>query len=637
MDSSDNSAKDQELFAKILHHEDYQHHTTQPQPGYHRPPTPKGKNIHPEVLSIEGWYNHDTKESKTLHEIGVELGFIKPFTDIADFIYGESTPNVSIVQKYFETRGIDLPAEVVTHLGIRVNEYKNNLIVVVPMKNTGGELIQIQRIFIDKNTYKKIDKRFSGSATEDRGLLIKRSKKTVTVFEGIEDLLTYFLYAKDDSSLFCCFGTVGFSKMGSFIKKYDAAVLVLDPDSKGQSEKAAIQLGDSVQRKIPTLGAGIDANRAWVDGKFNEWMKSLKDVPAPALPPQEKTKPAGLSSFLLNGNSQTMKGTMADEQYIMGKLAILGQSTVFYSAPNVGKTLLAIWLLIEKMKDGALNGDDVFYINADDSYRGLVFKLELAEKNGFGMLAPGHNGFKAETLTVFLKQMADTDTANGKIVILDTLKKFLDIMHKTKSAIFGQVVREFISKGGSLVALAHTNKNRDPNGRVIYSGTSDIVDDFDCAYLMDVVDDGSGCRTVTFENIKSRGDVSREAGYSYTLQEGQTYPELLDSVQPVDKEKQQRAKEKREIDQKLERNAVLIETITDLIQEGVNLKTELIAEAFKRSGESRKKTANILKEHTGNSFSSGHRWHILKGEKSEKKYQLLSATVSELIKKQNES
>jgi len=61
-------------------------------------------------------------------------------------------------------------------------------------------------------------------------------------------------------------------------------------------------------------------------------------------------------------------------------LAIFGQSTIFYAKPNAGKTLMVIYLLKESIKAGKINGEDVFYINADDTYRGLVQKLMIAEK-----------------------------------------------------------------------------------------------------------------------------------------------------------------------------------------------------------------------------------------------------------------
>ena len=76
-------------------------------------------------------------------------------------------------------------------------------------------------------------------------------------------------------------------------------------------------------------------------------------------------------------------------------MAILGQWTVIYAAPNCGKTLLAIWHLAESIKLGVVQPSKIFYVNADDTFRGMTEKLSYAEQHGFEMLVPGHKGFEA--------------------------------------------------------------------------------------------------------------------------------------------------------------------------------------------------------------------------------------------------
>ena len=69
--------------------------------------------------------------------------------------------------------------------------------------------------------------------------------------------------------------------------------------------------------------------------------------------------------------------------------------------------------------------------------------------------------------------------------------------------------RRFTQKGGSIIVLGHTNKNKSENGRLFVAGTSDVVDGFDCAYITNILDtDHPETRTVQFENIKQRGNVS---------------------------------------------------------------------------------------------------------------------------------
>lgn len=352
--------------------------------------------------------------------------------------------------------------------------------------------------------------------------------------------------------------------------------------------------------------------------EFDHYGDSMSNpLEAPAKPKFD------FKAFALNGRSTEMRLKMLDDRYVLGRLAILGQATAFYAKPNSGKTLLTIWLLIDAIKNGGINGEDVFYINADDNYKGLVIKLEIAEKYGFNMIAPNENGFETPKFMEYLAELICSDTAGGKVIILDTLKKFTNIMDKKISTEFGRMMRGFVSKGGTIIMLAHTNKNRNDEGKVVFSGTSDIVDDVDCAYTLDVTGCSGSVKTVLFENIKSRGDVDKEAVYTYQ-EKASDYMELLNSVQAVADDVIESAKAMRATDAKLEKNQEAIEAILEAIEAGHTLKTELINEAAKASGISAGKIRKALKDHTGEDYSKGHRWKEVRGEKSAKVYKALS-------------
>ena len=70
---------------------------------------------------------------------------------------------------------------------------------------------------------------------------------------------------------------------------------------------------------------------------------------------------------------------MLADQFILNNIRIMGQWTTIYGAPNSGKTLITNWLLRESILTEAIDGEMVFYINADDNYSKLVEKIELAE------------------------------------------------------------------------------------------------------------------------------------------------------------------------------------------------------------------------------------------------------------------
>lgn len=324
------------------------------------------------------------------------------------------------------------------------------------------------------------------------------------------------------------------------------------------------------------------------------------------------SEPFNLLKFSMNGNATKMEADMQAEKYVLGQMAILGQSTLFYAKPNAGKTLLILWLLMEKIKTGEINGEDVFYINADDTYRGLVYKLKLAEKHGFQMLAPGHNGFKAADLASYLFQMINSESAKGKILILDTVKKFTDLMNKKTASKFGENVRQFVSHGGTVICLAHVNKHRDDDQKVVYSGTTDLVDDADCAYTLDTLTEekATGLRTVRFENFKSRGDVTSEAVYRYNYADDTPYYARLESIEEVGAEERAKAEQRKRLESTLERNQQAIEAIKDCIRDGITQKTALIKNAHDNSGVSKSKISKALSEHTGSNVAENQFWHI---------------------------
>lgn len=243
-----------------------------------------------------------------------------------------------------------------------------------------------------------------------------------------------------------------------------------------------------------------------------------------------------LNSFSLNGSSEQMKKQMLDDVFVLGRVALLGQATVLYAEPNTGKTLLTVWMLIEQIKKGDLKSSDVYYINADDNYRGLVQKLAYAEKYDFHMLAPSHKGMTVGTVAGLMHDLAKHDQASGKVFILDTLKKFADIMDKASQREFNLTMREFTSKGGTVIMLAHTNKNRSGDGELVHAGTSDMKDDSDCVYIIESISEVHGRRTIKFMNDKARGDVAKECSFSYSTTEGNSYDDVLNSIKEESKD-----------------------------------------------------------------------------------------------------
>jgi hypothetical protein len=79
-----------------------------------------------------------------------------------------------------------------------------------------------------------------------------------------------------------------------------------------------------------------------------------------------------------------------------------------------------------------------------------------------------------------LRQISLTNSDLSKsVIVLDTLKKFGDMMNKSKSKLFNSLLRTLTTKGITVVCLAHTNKHDDKDGKPIFEGTGDLRNDFD--------------------------------------------------------------------------------------------------------------------------------------------------------------
>jgi len=346
----------------------------------------------------------------------------------------------------------------------------------------------------------------------------------------------------------------------------------------------------------------------------------INPIPVPAKQ-DERPDTSPLTAFSLQGQLKALQDDLVEQKHILGKLVLQGQATVFYAAPNSGKTLLVLHLIIESIKRGILNAPQVFYVNMDDNSQGLVEKLQLAEEYGFHMLADNHQGLDVGRFRQAIEQMIADGTARGSIVVLDTLKKFTSLMDKVKSSEFARLVRQFSLKGGTVIALAHTNKNPDAAGRGVYSGTSDIVDDLDCAYVIDPVPqpDDPTHKVVEFRNIKRRGNVAQTAAYRYTLEPDARYEELLLSVQEIDPSQLTVAKQAAEVHS----DAHIIESISLCIDDGIVSKMKLADAAAERARCAKRSALRIIEKYTGDD-PAHHRWNFTVQERGAKVYHLLT-------------
>ena len=337
-----------------------------------------------------------------------------------------------------------------------------------------------------------------------------------------------------------------------------------------------------------------------------------------------------LHGFSITGNSAAMRQQMLDDVFVLRDIALLGQWTTLYASPNTGKTLITLWLIAEALSELKVDGHYVFYVNADDSFKGTVEKTELAEKRGFHMVVPNQNGFSSAEVPQMMLELAETGEAKGVVIILDTLKKFTDLMHKRESSEFGNISREFISAGGTLICLAHTNKHRAADGKPVYGGTSDISDDCDCVYILDKLDGRmfEDEVAVEFVNDKSRGDVADRVSFSYSKKHGQSYAELIDSVKRIDDGKMEELRLSAEVTRQLEEDDDVIASVRTAINQAVTTKAAIVKFVADETGTSHAKVRKVLAERTGSMYSLGHRWSVEIGAHNKSTYSNLAAAES---------
>ena len=333
-----------------------------------------------------------------------------------------------------------------------------------------------------------------------------------------------------------------------------------------------------------------------------------------------------LRQFSITGKSSEMRQRMLDEKFILEDIALLGQWTTIYASPNTGKTLLTLWLLKQKLDEAVLDSDFVFYVNSDDNYRGIVEKTELAEEWGFHMIAPNQNNFNNNEIVSLMTDLAKSDEANGVVIILDTLKKFVDLMHKKEASDFGKISRGFVAAGGTLICLAHTNKHKDSEGKSVYSGTSDIRDDSDCTYILEKLD-GSVFQSevlVEFVNDKNRGNNLERVSFSYSKGHAQKYADLIASIRRVDGQEVSKLRTETKNREKLELDQDAINAISKAIRAGITSKSSIVKNVNQETGLSHKDIRTVLDERTGSFYDAGHRWEVCVGRHNKSAYTILN-------------
>ena len=331
-----------------------------------------------------------------------------------------------------------------------------------------------------------------------------------------------------------------------------------------------------------------------------------------------------LVAFSLQGSAAEFEARAKDTKPLLGSFCMSGQATILYAAPNVGKTLITLNLAIDAVDAGRIAAANLFYINADDSSSGLATKLRLMDDLGAHTLVPGFKGFAAPHLIDLLRRTTTLDEARGTCIIIDTLKKFTQLMDKKLSSEFADACRQYVMRGGTVVALAHTTKNPNSDGKPRYSGTTDFVEDFDAAYIITplTAQADAGEKVVQFDMMKRRADSPETVAYAYANEAGVSYEERLASVRPVDLDQLDAF---RRVSQQVDDGAVIDAIKRRITDGGGDGKMVLAKGAAKVCGVSERVALSVLERYTGTDRTK-HLWTFSSGDRGVRLYELLTAT-----------
>ena len=383
---------------------------------------------------------------------------------------------------------------------------------------------------------------------------------------------------------------------------------------------------DSQKARMPNVSAAPDRKdqrliyfdsaargRVWdTEGALDRFTKKCEDSFLEQLNSMIASSPENITE---------MEKMARDAVFILPKIAMGGQMTIINARPSVGKTLLCCWLLSQR--DAATtSGYRIFYVNADDTFEDAIEKSKKMTAFGIDFLIPNQCGFSIEKLRWILISSIETKSAGGMVFALDTLKKFVDMMDKGEARKLCGLFREFVQAGGTLIALAHTNKNKGADGKSVAEGVGDFLNDFDCCYIADEIESPGDRKTIVFSNEKLRGPNAKKVTFTYDGSERKNWVERFDSVQMLGNKEAVQTVADIEADKTHEIDKSVIDYICARLKNG-ELSKRAITQDDLGNGMSRGRREKVLDRYTDENAKFEYQyWTVHKGATGGQVYSL---------------
>lgn len=196
---------------------------------------------------------------------------------------------------------------------------------------------------------------------------------------------------------------------------------------------------------------------------------------------------------------------MADAEFLIDNLIVRSSLHAFIAPANGGKTTLFIHLCEEL----AARGLQIYYVNADANPSDLKRHQAHAKAHGYAVLAPDAKaGMGPIDIITRLKKINESaNDLSDFVLILDTLKKFANMIDKNKMRALLALLRGLSAKGATVCLLGHTNKRVEDDGNHIFEGTGDLRNDVDNLIYLESSKD----ETTKRQEITTRPDKVRAA------------------------------------------------------------------------------------------------------------------------------
>ncbi len=365
----------------------------------------------------------------------------------------------------------------------------------------------------------------------------------------------------------------------------------------------------------------------------------ISSIAQSSKPVEEAAKGQGGSDRELNSSSNPLDAyginnhfagvkTIPEAIAALGNFVMRGEVTVIFADSNCGKTILILFLVRKAIQDGAIAPSHVGYINKDDSGHGLLEKVKFADELGVRVISDVKGqSFNRQNFLNMLGEIIESGHAAESVIIVDTLKKFVNVNDKEDAVKFYNSVRPFTLAGGTLVFLAHNNKYRNSEGKGVYSGTSDNLQDVDAAYSMDIVSDSTLInpeRIVNLEAAKSRLSSAKVSMYGYNAADELTWLERINTVREISPDELTKI----QFSHARKNDEEIITSLTATLREGGKApKMKLVKSVSDDTGFSRNAVLAVLSRYTGNNLDR-HDWNFQVGERGAKYYRLLDKDIA---------